>query len=108
MTVDGPAATGGTSWGGFYHDYLDATFEDPGGGQYKLQVVQCGASGLASVGQQCNNDLVTANVSFPNSNKIMVLIRANCDGEKAVMALNPRKVALQYKLEGGGIYCANT
>ena len=95
----------GPSWKGFYHDYLGETFQDPSGGYYKIVVAQCGDS--ITNGAECNN-LVTEATQFPNDFKLMVFKSATCDGSKAEKTTNPRKVAVQYKLEGGGVYCANT
>ncbi|MBQ3309357.1 type II secretion system protein [Candidatus Saccharibacteria bacterium] len=38
---------------------------------------------------------------------IYVFQNAQCDGEKVVPSTGVRKIAIQFKLEGGGIYCGN-
>ena len=94
------------SWEAFYHDYLTDSFEDPNGRHYVFDVADCGSSGSV-VGSACSaSSTVPAGAQFGENMK--VVIQASCDGERAVASNNPRKVAVQYKLEGGGIYCANT
>lgn len=93
-----------SNWGGFYRDYLGKDFVDPSGGEYKLEVATCGEQ---NTGKVCRNTLAV-NTQFPNDNKIHIVQQATCDGDNAVATKNIRKVAVQYKLEGGGIYCANT
>ena len=101
-----------STWAGLYRDYLGADFVDPSGGEnYGLRIARCG-EGLTP-GAECNatkSDAI-ANVSdktFPNGYTISVIISASCNGEQALATANPRKVAILYKLEGGGVYCGNT
>ena len=94
------------TWLAFYHDYLGDQFQDPNGWPYSFDVVDCGSTS-GTLGSECSGtDTINGGASFPTNMKIVV--QASCNGEKAVAATNPRKVAVQYKLEGGGIYCANT
>lgn len=93
-----------TNWEGFYHDYLGDGFDDPNGTQYVLNVAACGAS---SSGSKCTNALTDTTV-FPNDFKITIFKGATCSGSDAVATNNPRKIAVQYKLEGGGVICENT
>ena len=102
----GYGSASGTTWSGFYHDYLSDKFEDPSGGAYVLEVARCAVAAGASAGTTCNNEFVTLNQTHPSN--LLLLTGATCDGQKAVATKNPRKVAVQYALEGGGIYCANT
>lgn len=106
-------------WDNFYKDYLGGTdFVDPSGEQYWLVVGYCG-SGAA--GQGCDikdtfnytgngprNLKQPSSATFPNNFAIFIVIGAKCDGENAVRVKNIRKVAVLYKLESGGVYCANT
>ena len=92
-----------TDWSGFYHDYLEESFGDPNGVDYVLNVANC-ASGKTA-GQECDN-ILTDSSEF--SGNMMIFKAATCDGSRAVVSNNPRKIAIQYKLEGGGVYCANT
>lgn len=39
--------------------------------------------------------------------RIYVFQNAQCDGEKVIASTGVRKIAIQYKLEGGGVYCGN-
>lgn len=113
-------------WDAFYTDYIGVTasgetdFVDPSGEQYWLVVGYCG-SGAA--GQNCDTpgalsysapgpvgvSFPTASTAvFPNNFAIFIVIGAKCNGENAVRVKNTRKVAVLYKLESGGVYCANT
>ena len=105
-TYDSSGSTGATSWSGFYHDYLGDQFEDPNGGAYTLNVTHCGGSGTAG-GACAEGTTLNQDATFVTG-KLMIVTQATCDGETVVSTSNPRKVAVQYKLEGGGIYCANT
>ena len=89
----------------FKEDYLGNNFEDPLGEEYELEEKKCGNS---NVGTECSESMTKTNPTFPNGYQVFVHRQASCDGEKAVVSKNVRKIAIQYKLEGGGIYCANT
>ena len=94
------------SWSGFYHDYLGETFKDPSGSYYKFDVVKCLAGG-GSAGTECmESSIVTDADEFGTDMK--VILQATCGDSKPVATNNPRRIAVQYKLEGGGVYCANT
>ena len=93
-----------TSWAGFYRDYLEDDFADPDGPKYKLLVIKCSASSVGSICQKTADQIG----EYPNDNKIVVTLQALCSGEDAVAAANPRRVAISYKLEGGGIYCGSS
>ena len=96
-----------TSWGGFYRDYLGSDFIDPGGAPYKLVVKKCGETGAA--GSPCEEGRgLSDNATFDGGGEIRVVLQATCDGQSVVVTNNPRRIAAQYKLEGGGIYCANS
>ncbi|MBR3052237.1 type II secretion system protein [Candidatus Saccharibacteria bacterium] len=94
------------TWGGFYADYLGNKFEDPGGSAYVLHVKNCGGTG--SVGSVCGTNMSENSTTFPNDYKIAIVLQAVCDGNQAVVSNNIRRVAIQYRMEGGGVYCANT
>lgn len=94
----------GVDWAGFYHDYLEENFADPNGPSYVLSVATCGAN---SAGAKCTNILSDTTV-FPNDYKLTIFKGATCSGSEAVATNNPRKLAVQYKLEGGGVFCENT
>ena len=96
-----------TSWSGFYRDYLGSDFIDPGGTPYKLMVVKC--DGTGTVGSPCEEGRgLSDNAKFDGGGEIRIVLQATCDGESVVVTNNPRRIAAQYKLEGGGIYCANS
>lgn len=103
----------GTSpWYVFYRQYLGDNFKDPDGTAYDLYVTSCDGSGTKTAGQSCwAHDDSSYNIlskSFPNDHRIYITTQATCDGETAVKSSNPRKVTLQYKLEGGGVACLNS
>lgn len=80
-----------SDWNSLETNYLQAggdTFDDPNRGTYQFDV-----SGSAPT-----YDTTTA--------KIFVYLKKTCDGENLVAA-GAQKVALQMKLEGGGIACVN-
>ena len=88
--------------------YLKDGFMDPNGEKYNLSVEDCGG---ASAGAQCGasaDETPVDEASFPNNYKVYIYKGATCDGETAVKSANNRKVAVLYKLEGGGIYCGNS
>ena len=99
-----------TTWAGFYKDYLGERFMDADGTNYKLVVFTCDVS---EIGEKCKNselnNLYDGEITkFPNDYKLLVVLRASCNGNEAVATKNPRKLAVLYKLEGAGVYCNNT
>lgn len=105
-----------TSWAGFYRDYFNDTFKDPGGYWYDLYVTNCQKKdSTLSLGANCNNDKFERElVGINNINNggsdnvdhvIHVAVGATCDGDTAVKSANSRKVAVVYKLERAGQYC---
>ncbi len=103
-TVNYNANASGTTWAGFYHDYLGENFIDPDGTSYQLNVVKCDSKeGNCGNGAQIPNT-----TSFPNNYKMLVVLEAECQEEITVKVGNPRKLAVVYKLEGGGVYCSST
>lgn len=89
-----------SNWQGFYESYLGDSFTDPSGNYYVLFVDKCSAN----KGSDCNN---LPELSFMDYT-LHVYIQATCSGEKAVGTSNPKNIAVMYRLEGSGIYCANT
>ena len=82
------------AWDDFLVSYLKAggdTFIDPSGTEYVFKY-----------GLDISNAVFDAET--PN---IAVTAGATCDGEELVTGQGARKVALQMKLEGGGITCAS-
>ena len=119
-TGGGAASTVSDSWAGFYQNYLKAngdTFDDPNGGPYKLQIVDCTKP---TTGTECATQRYTAkfesseggdDTKAPDSNAagqnywVLVTTHSSCDGEKVVYNAGARKVTVAYKLEGGGTFC---
>lgn len=97
------------NWNGFYLDYLGEDFTDPSGGNYSLYIEECtrdDCSNITIQGYKTISEL--SDLSFPNANKIYVIPQAECDGATVKKSSNPRKIAALYRLEGAGVYCANT
>jgi prepilin-type N-terminal cleavage/methylation domain-containing protein len=87
-----PAASD-AAWATFATNYLRTsgdTFTDPSGTDYVFKV-----------GGTVSNTFDPAN---PN---LVVTIGSTCNGEALTPSQGPRKVAIQMKLEGGGITCVN-
>lgn len=101
-----------TKWNGFLQDYLNSdSFVDPSGEDYVLKVSACSNSGGGSVGSPCAADNEAVSSTFPNDYSVYVVIQATCSGSEdtgAVLTSNPRKLAIMYRLESGGLYCINT
>ena len=105
VIVDNTSSGSDTKWAGFYQKYLGDKFTDPNGENYKLAVIGCGAA----ADQPCGSGAQYGdNVFFPNDYKMLVVLQASCSGDQTVGTSNPRKLAVVYKLEGAGTYCANT
>ena len=105
-SVDIPDAAA-NSWAGFYRDYLPNPFNDPSGSVYGLMAAMCNAS---SVGGQCTGAAYNMIENIKDDSTkgfINVIVQATCNGQDIVGSSNPRKFAVLYKLEGGGIYCGN-
>lgn len=103
-TIGYNGSASGSSWAGFYHDYLGENFLDPSGEAYKLMVVSCDAT---KIDDKCKKGNINDKF-FPNGYTISVVLQATCKGEEAIQAANPRKIAVIYKLEGAGTFCSNT
>lgn len=90
--------TANDGWGGFYKNYLLAgtdDFADPDGEPYSI------AKGDITKGNEAQN------ATFPNNHNIYVYIQGECNGETVKKSTGTRKVAITYKLEGGGVACYN-
>lgn len=87
------------TWQGFYNKYTADPFVDPDGTVYALSAQKCVDNGSGN-----------CNYTEPEyvDHSLYIFMQATCNGEKAVTTSNPRNVAVVYKLEGAGIYCANT
>lgn len=98
----GALPNGGDDWTELKNDYLGTNFKDPNGEEYKLSPITCSGEDCA-VGE---NDV--AGLNFPNEYTIIIAKSATCNGSYATPSSNPRRVAAIYKLEGPGVFCANT
>ena len=63
----------------------------------------------ANAGSTCSGNInsVEGKTFEENAYKMYIAVGAICDGSKAVGSSNPRKVAIVYKMEGAGAYCAS-
>lgn len=74
-------------------------FEDPSSGEgYTTVTKVCGENGVT-----CSNETLTGD---PDG-VIHVWVKGECSGEEVINNGGKRKVAIQLKLEGAGVYCAN-
>ncbi|MBR2994170.1 type II secretion system protein [Candidatus Saccharibacteria bacterium] len=89
-----------TDWqNDFATNYLGGSFIDPDGAAYALIPQKC----TTTDGENCDY----TEPEYVDHN-LYVFTQATCNGEKAVPTSNPRNIAVVYKLEGAGVYCANT
>lgn len=107
-------------------------FADPDGGYYSLWVQPCSTSASVKTGDDCNaKGGQRADVTFDQQSEgsidneatavsssktkgtaeaghsVSILVKATCQGERAVYSTGARKVAILYKKEGGGTFCLN-
>ena len=86
----------------FFNSYDgDISKVDPDGTEYILVTRKCEKE---NGGDNCKG----SNTLQSMDHKLYVFTQATCDGENAIPTSNPRKVAVRYRLEGAGTYCANT
>lgn len=98
------------TWTGFLRDYMNNGFVDPAtGDSYTLRVENCVANGKD---QPCTNIADYVSNDFETNNFTMLVVKqAKCAGDEskgALMTSSPRKFAVLYRLEGSGLYCANS
>lgn len=106
--MDGDAST----WKGFYRDHLGENFKDPDGENYRLLVIKCSGSitDAECTGKAASVAAGLNNTQFPNGFTLNLITQAKCAGDSnvgVVASSNSRKMAVLYKLEGGGVYCAD-
>ncbi len=101
--------------GEFTRDPYLVNFVDPSGENYQYAVYDCMGSTGGSAGDKCNKvitmiDDLNSKSFDENKNTLRVVQNAKCTGDSSgvVFAPNSRKMAVLYKLEGGGIHCENT
>lgn len=100
--------TTNVTWRDFYAGFFDENFLEPNGSRYNWMIVNCGAK---NIGDECTNtkylDFVDKTFG-ENNNTLYFVIGATCNGDAAILTPNNRMVAVLYKLERAGTYCANT
>lgn len=106
--MDGDVST----WKGFYRDHLGENFKDPDGENYRLLVMKCSGSitDAECTGKAASVAAGLNNTQFPNGFTLNLITQAKCAGDSnigVVASSNSRKMAVLYKLEGGGVYCAD-
>lgn len=105
--VSGVTANSANAWGEFYRNSLGSNFVDPDGTPYVLEVSKCNGP-VADA--ECDEDYSSSALGeFPNDHKIYIVEQAKCGGTEnigAVATSRLRNFAVVYKLEGGGIFCA--
>ena len=99
-----------SDWGKVFSDYLGARFKDPDGVAYRWKEITCSGT----VGNDCNdtedydiNHLRTYSFEA-NNHTILIIKQATCDGSEVKATSSTRRIAVLYRLEGGGEFCANT
>lgn len=98
-----------SDWNEVFSDYLGARFKDPDGVKYGWKEMTCSGT----VGNDCDDkddDIKhLRDYSFEaNEHKILIIKQATCDGSEVKATSNTRRIAVLYRLEGGGEFCANT
>ena len=89
--------------------YLPEGFVDPSGSPYGYNyVIDCVKEDCAELPQEMRNMENQVFQGETSYNGIVIVVGAKCDGSDAVKTANARKVAVVYKLEGGGKYCGET
>lgn len=94
----------GSNWRTALANYLGEGFIDPDGENYNLVVGNC----ANSTDNPCSGVADNLGGNFPNGYKLYIVTQARCSGDETTGALgssNPRKFAVLYRLESGGIYC---
>lgn len=95
-----------TNWVDFVDRYLKVDgdpFADPDGADYVVEAQECGSGPTVA----CTGAANSMTSFLENGHVLHVVTKATCDGEKAIGSTGNRKIAILYKLEGGGIYCGN-
>lgn len=97
-----------TAYQKFVDNYLKAggdTFTDPDGEDYIVASV-CAkyVDGDAGAGAECK-DITDQTGGATFNHQLYIYQNAKCDGEAVAQGTGTRNLAIQYKLEGGGIYC---
>ena len=105
------------SWDAFYHDYIDASFEDPDGNTYKLVPVTCEGDDRGDTCEEYEDfSFVDGENGTVNINKALetlgyhmfIFTHATCTEDHATLSDNPRDYAVVMRLEGSGIFCYNS
>ena len=91
---------------------MSGGFEDPiTGEEYELVVESCNGGGKDNDCANGNWQKALTDDFDANAGNIYVITQAKCAGDdtKGVLStVNTRKLAVLYKLEGGGVYCENS
>ena len=88
-------------WTEMKSTYMGDSFKDPDGTDYAIDVVECTAEG-GSI-KRCKESVGIATMDHT----FHIFKQATCEGENAARTTNPKNIAIRYRLEGAGIYCAN-
>ena len=96
------------TWAAFYGGYLGERFVDPDGEHYRLKIVSCNKDIADADCEGSYVDDVSAS-SFPYDNySLLVVLQGKCAGETVKSSVNPKDLAVLYRLEGAGTYCIGT
>ena len=94
-------------WKAALTEYLSDDLEDPNGEAYTLVVEKCAGTSAEAA---CGDKYGISEMVFPNGYQLYIVTQAKCSGDETTgvtASSNPRKYAVLYKLEGGGLYCEN-
>ena len=102
-----------SDWVSFFGEYMGGDkFNDPDGPLYKPEYAECGKENQDNKkpGETpCySGSIYDVLEGLPDRYTILILKQASCTGETPIYVSNPRKMAVVYRLEGSGVYCANT
>ena len=88
------------------NNYVRSDFTDPNGTPYEINHVECANSTDSICTHNGISDIY--NAAFPNGYRMTVVTKASCDGQQAKATSNPRRIAILYVMERGGVYCASS
>ncbi len=88
-------------WNEMKNAYMGDSFRDPNGTDYAIDVVECNATSESV--KKCKESTDVSTMDYT----LHIIKQATCSGEDAVRTSNPKNIAVRYRLEGAGTYCAN-
>lgn len=105
------------SWDAFYHDYIDASFQDPDGSAYSLVPVTCNADDRGEMCEEYDSfsfsngeggNITVSQALESVGHQLFVFTHATCTDDYATYSDNPREYAVVIRLESAGTFCYNS